>query len=114
MERIENDGIAKRVYVGECAGIHSVGRLWKRWIDTVKVCLRKGGLGIRQARRMVYEREYMGSSLGNELLTLMRCHSCGLPQLYEALEGWKSVCGQAYNLNGIKGKISVFLHFLKL
>ena len=30
MERMENDGIAKKVYVGECAGIHSVGRLWKR------------------------------------------------------------------------------------
>ena len=28
-------------YVGECAGIHSLGRLQKRWIDTVKDCLRK-------------------------------------------------------------------------
>ena len=36
MERIENDRFAKRVYVGECACSRSVGRLRKRWIDTVK------------------------------------------------------------------------------
>ena len=58
--------------------------------------------------------ECMGRSPGNEPLTLTRCHSCGLPQLYEAVEEWKSVCGRAYNLKGIKGKFSVFLHFLKL
>ena len=28
-----------------------------------------------------------------------------IPQLYEALDGWKSVCGRAYNLKGINGKI---------
>ena len=27
---------AKRVYVGKCAGNHSVARRRKRWIDTVK------------------------------------------------------------------------------
>ena len=27
------------VYVGECAGSHSVGRPWKRWIYTMKECL---------------------------------------------------------------------------
>ena len=32
-ERIENDMIAKRVYVGEFAGGCSVGRLRKRWIE---------------------------------------------------------------------------------
>ena len=26
VERMENDRIAKRVYVGECAGSHSLGR----------------------------------------------------------------------------------------
>ena len=56
--------------------------------------------------------ECMGYSLEDESLMLMRCHSCGMPQLYETLEGWKFVCGQAYNLKGIKGKISVFLLFL--
>ena len=53
---MERDRIAKKVYVGECAGSHSVGRLWKRWIDTVKECLKKGGLNIRQATRMVQDR----------------------------------------------------------
>ena len=37
--------------------------------------------------------ECMACSPGDEPLTSMRCYSCGLPQLYEALEGWNSVCG---------------------
>ena len=41
MERMENDRIAMRVYVRECAGSRSVGRLRKRWTDTVKECLKK-------------------------------------------------------------------------
>ena len=36
VERMENDRIEKRVYVGVCAGSHSVGRPRKRWIDTMK------------------------------------------------------------------------------
>ena len=60
------------------------------------------------------EGECMGRSPGDEPLTLTRYHSCGLPQLYEACEGWKSVCGRAYNLKEIKGKFSVFLLFIKL
>ena len=44
VERMENDKIAKWVYVGKCAGIRSVGRPRKRWIDTVKNCLKKRGL----------------------------------------------------------------------
>ena len=47
------DRVAKRVYVGECAGSRSVGRPRKGWIDTVKDCLRKRGLDVRQVRRMV-------------------------------------------------------------
>ena len=39
VERMEEKRIAKRVYVGVCAG-SSVGRSRKRWIDTVKDCLR--------------------------------------------------------------------------
>ena len=66
----------------------------------------------------VCEGECMGCSPGDEPLTLKRCHSCGLPQLYEAFEGWKSVCGRAYNLKPKKmakmGNFSVFLLFLKL
>ena len=55
MERREKDMIAKKVYAGEWAGSHSVCRLQKRLIDTVKECLKKRGLDIRQARRMVQD-----------------------------------------------------------
>ena len=44
VEKMEKDRIGKRVYVGECARSHSVGRVWKRWIDTLKDRLRKRGL----------------------------------------------------------------------
>ena len=49
VENLESDRIAKRVYVGECVGSSSVGRLWKRWIDTVNDCLKKRGLDVKQA-----------------------------------------------------------------
>ena len=61
MERIERDRIAKRIYVGDRAGSRSVGRPWKRWADTVKECLRKRGLVVRQTKRMVqYRSEWRG------------------------------------------------------
>ena len=56
MERMENNKIIKRVYVGECIGSRSMDRLWKRWINTVKDCWKKSGLGVRQARRMGHDR----------------------------------------------------------
>ena len=56
VERMERDRIAKRVFVGECAGTRLLGRPQKRWTDTVKECLRKRGLDIRQVRRMVQDR----------------------------------------------------------
>ena len=56
VERMEKDRIAKRVHVGECAGSRSVGRPRKRWIDTVKDCLRKVSLEVRQTRRIVQDR----------------------------------------------------------
>ena len=56
----------------------------------------------------------MGCSPGNEPLTLMRCGSWVLPQLYEFFVGWKSVSGRAYNLKGITVKFSVSFLFLKL
>ena len=66
VERMERDRISKRVYVGECADSRSVGRPWKRWIDTVKECLRKRSLDVRQARRMVQDRsEWRGFVRGN-------------------------------------------------
>ena len=82
---MERDRIAKRVYVEERAGNRSVGRPWKRWIGTMKEYLRKKGLDVRQAGRMVQDRsewrggceeECMGVAQGEEPLTLARCHSC--------------------------------------
>ena len=49
VERMENSRIAKRFHVGECAGSRSVDRPRKRWTDTVKDCLKKRGLDVRQA-----------------------------------------------------------------
>ena len=63
---MENDRIAKRVYVGECAGSRSVSRPWKRWTDTMKECLKKRGLDVRQASRMVHDRSvWWGFVKGN-------------------------------------------------
>ena len=66
VERMENDRIARKIYVDECAGSCSVGRSRKRWIDTVKDCLKKRGLEVRQARRMVHDRSvWRGLVMGN-------------------------------------------------
>ena len=63
---MERDRIDKRVYVGECAGSHSVGRPRKRRIDSVREGLRKKELDVRQARRMVQDRsERRGFVRGN-------------------------------------------------
>ena len=47
MEIMENDSIPKRVYIGECIDIRSVGRPWKRWIGTMKNCLKTRGVNVR-------------------------------------------------------------------
>ena len=82
MKRIQNDRIAKRVHVGECASSRSVGRLQERWIDNVKECLKKIGLDVSQPRRVMHDRNVwwgvsegkcMGHCLGDE--PLMRCYS---------------------------------------
>ena len=54
----------------------------KRWIDTVKICLKKKkkGLDVRQARRMVHDRsEWWGFVRENTIV--VSCH--------ETLEWWK-------------------------
>ena len=56
VERMEKNSIAKMVYLEECAVSRSVGRPWKRWIDTMKDCLKKRGLNVRQVRRVVHDR----------------------------------------------------------
>ena len=55
VEKMVRVRISKRVYVGEYAGSCSVGRLRKRWIDSVKEYLRIKGLDVRQTRRMVQD-----------------------------------------------------------
>ena len=60
----ERDRIAKRVYEEECAGSRSVGSPRKRWIYTVKECIRKRGLDVRQARKMVQDRMNGGGLCG--------------------------------------------------
>ena len=50
VERTEKVWIAKRVYVGKCPGNHSVGRPQKRWIDTVRDCLRKKRFGCQASK----------------------------------------------------------------
>ena len=65
VKRMEKERNADRVYVGECAGSCSVGRLRKRWIDAMD-CLRKRRLDVRQARRIVKDRsEWQGFVRGN-------------------------------------------------
>ena len=51
--------IAKRVYVRKCAN-HSVGRPRKRWIDIVKEWLKKIGLDVKKATRIVHDGVYGG------------------------------------------------------
>ena len=56
MQRMERGMISKGAYVGEFAGSRSVGRPRKRWLDTIKECLKKRGLDVRQARKIVQDR----------------------------------------------------------
>ena len=66
MERVERGMITKRTYVEEFAGSRSVGKKRKRWLDTVKECLKKRGLDVRQAMRIVQDRnEWRGFERGN-------------------------------------------------
>ena len=63
---MENDKIAKKVFVGECAGSRSLGRRRKSWIYTMKDCLKKRGLDVMQTRRMVHDRNvFQGFVRGN-------------------------------------------------
>ena len=52
---MDNDRIAKRVYVGVRVGSRLIVRSGERWIDSMNGCLKKG-LTVGQARRMMYDR----------------------------------------------------------
>ena len=76
IERMEKERIAKRVYVGVCAGSRSVGRPRKRCIDIVKECLKRFGCqASKECMAGVCEGGCMGRSQGDEPLTLTRCHN---------------------------------------
>ena len=65
VEQMEDERIANRVFVGECAESCSLGRPRKRWIDTVKECLKKRGLDVRQERKRVEDRSgWWGNAWG--------------------------------------------------
>ena len=53
---MENDRIAKRIYVGVCGGSCSMGRLQKNWIYSMKDSLKKRDLDVSQAMRMVHDK----------------------------------------------------------
>ena len=66
VERMGRDNIAQRVYVKECDDSRSVGSPRKIWNDTVKDCLKKRGLDVRQATRKVQDMsEWWGFVRGN-------------------------------------------------
>ena len=50
VEMMEKDRIAKRVYVGECAGSRSVGRPRKKWIDIVKGLFKEKRFGCQSSK----------------------------------------------------------------
>ena len=72
VEGMKRGMIAKRVYVGEFAGIRSVDRPRKRWIDAVKEYLKKRGVDVRETRRMVQDR--------SEWREFVRGNACGVAQ----------------------------------
>ena len=53
-KRMENDGITKSVYVAESVSSRLVAQPLNRWIDSANDSLRKRGLNVGQARRMMY------------------------------------------------------------
>ena len=66
VERMKRARITKRIYIRKYAGSRSVGKPWKRWIDTLKECLKKRGLDVRQTRKMVQDKsEWWGFVRGN-------------------------------------------------
>ena len=49
MKKMENR-IAKRIYVREYEGSHSIHHLQKRWIDPMKDCLKKKKFGCQASK----------------------------------------------------------------
>ena len=107
----ENDRIAKRFYVRKCAGNSSVGRPRKKWIDTVKECLKKRGLN---AWRIGHDRSVCRRFVSGESMGVARGMNSWLWQ--DATVFWSPTRAKvrlwpSLQLKGIKGKISFFISF---
>ena len=50
---------------GECVSSRLEGRSWQRWIDSVNDCLKRRGLNVGQARRMMYDGKMADFVRGN-------------------------------------------------
>ena len=61
---MENNRIAKYVYIRDCARSRSAGRVRKRWIDTVKDMLKEKSVGCQATRRVVHDRSECRGFLG--------------------------------------------------
>ena len=55
VERMGEERLVGRVYRANMEGNRGRGRPQRRWIDTVKDCLKKRGMDIREARRMLHD-----------------------------------------------------------
>jgi len=66
VERMGDERLVHRVYVSEGVGRRSVGRPRKRWKDNVWECVRKRGMSVNEAERMVHDRQaWRGFVRGN-------------------------------------------------
>ena len=91
MDKVSNAQIRELYGGAEGVGVRIDEGVLRWWIDTAKDCLKKDGLDVRQARRMVhdrseYEGEWVGRSPRNEPLTLTRCQSCGFDSYMKPLK----------------------------
>ena len=59
MEKMGNCMDGERVYKEECVGFRQVGPLQKRCVDSVKECLKKRGVDVRQAKRTIQWRRFV-------------------------------------------------------
>ena len=84
---MENDRIAKRVYIGQCIGTCPVDRPRKRWIATMKDFKKEVWMLGKQGEWCMWfvRGECMVHSPGDKALILTRCHSCLLSGLYETI-----------------------------
>ena len=55
IEKMENDTIANRVYVGECVDSRLVGRPRKRWIDSANGLFEEKKFKYWSSKTMVYD-----------------------------------------------------------